>query len=260
MRASAIIRLTMLYRTLLVLTAGVLLLATPGCAKYPSGGTGSGPELVVTMTVEGQINPNDYYFVIFDVSNDQHGSNGPVPVIAPPWGNGICAAQNPPSSTNPGATSFVEYLGSSSAGNGNGYLLNVFTNSNLTQYQAAGVPVQSTAVTGAAANTLQFTVLLSQLATSSISANDITHIQINAIATDVIITNPTSTGPKDFDALNDPTHSVLSDYITIPTAQAGNFSCPCPGVTQSVTGSGGTTPNPANTALQITNLTVQVEG
>lgn len=257
MRASAIISLSMWYRTLLALTAGVLLLATPGCAKYPSGGaTGTGPQLVVTMTLAGPINPNYYYFVIFDVSNDTNTTNGPVPVIAPPWGNGFCATQFAPSSKNPGATSFVEYTGSNPA---NGYLLENFTNSALTQYQAAGVPVQSTAPAGGSANTLQFTVLFSQLATASIPADKIQYIQINAITTDVIPTDPNATNvTKDFDALGDPNNGQLNDYITIPTAQAQQYSQNDPtGDVELCNNSGGYTPNNIP-ALDITRLTVQV--
>lgn len=238
--------------------AGILLPATAGCAKYPSGGTSTGPQLVVTMTVAGTINPNDYYFVIFDVSNDAHGTNGPVPVIAPPWGNGFCASQFAPNSTNPGATSFVEYTASNPA---NGYLIENFNNSSLLSYSEAGVPVQSTAPTGEGANTLQFTVLLSQLATASIPANDIQYIQINAITTNVLPQNPNDTTvQKDFDALGNtlPGSGQLNDYITIPTTQAQQFQQTDPtGDVELCNNSGGY--SPVNIpALDITSLTVQV--
>ncbi|HEX5322876.1 MAG TPA: hypothetical protein VFW40_03760, partial [Capsulimonadaceae bacterium] len=146
-----------MYRTLLIPVAIAVLFFTSGCAKFPSGGgSGTGPELIITMSVAGSINANDFYFVVFDVSNDPLGNNGPVPVIAPPWGNGFVAAKVPPNATNAGATSFVEFS------SGPGYQINTFgPNTNLQNISVTGVPVQSTAPGGSSPNTLQFTVLLS---------------------------------------------------------------------------------------------------
>jgi hypothetical protein len=215
----------MLYRKLLTLAGMGILFFAAGCAKFPPGGSaGSGPQLVITMTVAGQINPSDFYFVVFDVSNDSLGNNGPVPVIAPPWGNGFVAAKVPPTGANAGATSFVEYTGSNP---GSGYLLDTFNNNTLQTFSVTGVPVQTTPPSGGTASTLQFTVLLSQLATASISASQIQFIQVNFIATNAIPSNPNDTTVvKDFDALGDthPGTGQLNDYITVPTAQATLFN------------------------------------
>lgn len=250
----------MWYRALLITTAACALFFVAGCAKYPPGGaSGTGPELVISMTTNAPIDPNSYYFVVFDVSNDPHGTNGPVPVIAVPWGNGFATSQYPPASTpgNPGATSFMEYYGA-----GIGYVLYKYTN-NL-QYQEIGVPPQSTAPNGG--NTLQFSVLLSQLATPSIPASQIKYIQVNFITTNILPQNPEDTSvTKYFDALGNslPGSGQLNDYITIPTTQAtiyNNQTNPIEpsGDVEQVNGSGGYFNVQNQEQLDITNWSVQV--
>src|SRR5690348_7437619 len=82
------------FRAASALLAILLLLFLPtGCARSPSnnesGGAGSGPQLIITMTVAHQIRPDYFYFVLFNNAGDAHGTNGPIPVVAPPWGNGF---------------------------------------------------------------------------------------------------------------------------------------------------------------------------
>ena len=80
-------------RTLLAALPCLLLLLA-GCAKAPSRGItspASGPQILVTMTVAGRINPSYYYFVLFNVRQNTTGPTGPVPVVAPPYGNGFAA-------------------------------------------------------------------------------------------------------------------------------------------------------------------------
>jgi hypothetical protein len=197
----------------LAIIFGVLLLT--GCAEYPpsNGSSSSGAMLNITMTVAGQINPNYYYFVVFNNVNDPHGTNGPEPVIAPPWGNGFVAGA---------ATSYVEY---SPTQPGDGYLIYKFSGSTIQQSTAVGAPSQDTAV-APGGNTIQFQIPLSQLATSGVSASDTNYIQVNFIATNRIPVNPEDTSPKEFDALGDshPGTGQLNDYITIPTVQSNNYS------------------------------------
>src|SRR5436309_9455859 len=60
---------------------------TAGCAQTPSGVAGPPPrQLLLTMTVDGVIAPEDFYYLAMDFSGDP--AKGPVPVIGPPWGNG----------------------------------------------------------------------------------------------------------------------------------------------------------------------------
>jgi hypothetical protein len=197
----------------LVLTISLLLLT--GCAQFPPGvnSSSSGGMLNITMTVSGQINPNYFYFVVFNNINDPHGVDGPEPVIAPPWGNGFVAGA---------ATTYVAYTPTQP---GDGYLIYNFTGSTLQQSAAVGAPIQDTPVQSGG-NTIQFQIPIADLATSTVSASATNYIQVNFIATNRIPVNPDDTSPKEFDALGDshPGTGQLNDYITIPTNQSNSFS------------------------------------
>jgi hypothetical protein len=165
------------------------------------------------MTVAGTINPNYYYYVIFNNADDATGATGPDPVIAPPWGNGFCAGA---------ATQFMLY---NQANPGDGYLGYAFTpGTNLQQYTAIGPPVQD--VPPAGGSTIQFEIPLSELATSAMPAGHTGPIQINMINTDVVPVNPNSTAPKTFDALGNtlPGSGQLNDYVTIQTGTAATYN------------------------------------
>jgi hypothetical protein len=169
--------------------------------------------LNITMTVSGTINPNYFYFVVFNNVNDSHGTNGPEPVIAPPWGNGFVAGA---------ATSYVEYTPTQP---GDGYLIYKFNGSTLQQSVPQGAPSQDTPVS-AGRDTIQFQIPVADLATSTVSASTTNYIQVNFIATNRIPVNPEDTSPKEFDALGDshPGTGQLNDYITIPTTQSNSYS------------------------------------
>ena len=243
---------TMLRKLAIVLCACGLSLI-PGCAKYPSNvGGGTGPQLLVTMTVAGEINPNFYYFVVFNNTGDQAGINGPGPVIAPPWGNGFVAGA---------ATQFVEYHNSLPV---DGYeLFQFIPGTNLQQYTALGVPNQDTVIQPGA-STMEFRIPLSQLATSNIPASSIGSIQINMIATDRLPVNPQDTSAKLFDSFGNSTFGSgqLYDYITINTQQAATYNNSTnpiepSGDVEQTNGSGGYT-NVEEPDLDITNWSVQI--
>ena len=185
-----------------------LLLLPAGCAKSPSTGSTSpvsGPQLLVTMTVAGNINPNYYYYVLFNVNNTPGPNNtsvtGPVPVVAAPYGNGYAAGA---------FTNYVEYNSGQPGGtNFNFYAVDktLFNSqplgqSRLIQAQASG-------------NTLTFQLPLAYLATSSVSAADINSLQVNFIATNVVPpAGQNITTAKYFDALYPPQQAGNS-YINL---------------------------------------------
>jgi hypothetical protein len=191
----------------------VFVMIVTGCAEYPSSSSSSsGGMLNITMSVEGTINPNYFYFVVFNNVNDSHAVNGPDPVIAPPYGNGFVAGA---------ATSYVEY---SQTLPGDGYLFYRFPNSTLTQPTAIGAPPQDTPVPSGG-NTIQFQIPISDLATSNVSASETNYIQVNFLTTNRIPVNPEDTSPKEFDALgNTSLVNELNDYITIPVSQSNTYS------------------------------------
>jgi hypothetical protein len=168
------------------------------------------------MTVANQINPSDYYFVVFSNTNQQTPTSGPVPVVGLPWGNGFVAGAG---------TSFVEYNGSQP---GDGYALYSFVpGTNLQTYSGVGVPTQDTPVT-TGSNTLEFQIPLSELATASVSAASTNYLQINIITTNLLPVDSQTTsfppGTKLFDALGATTSAELTGYVTISTAQAGTYT------------------------------------
>ena len=190
------------------------LLVPTGCAKFPSTlNAGTGAQLVVTMTVAGQINPSFYYFVAFNTSNDATGATGPVPVVAAPWGNGFIAGS---------ATHFVEYHSTLPA---DGYAVYSFVSgSSLQQYTAIGVPTQDTPIT-TGSNAIQFRIPLSQLIVGAMTAADIHNLQVNFLTMDSIPVDPNNTSfHKIFDGLGDPSAGGLNNYITISTDQATTYS------------------------------------
>ena len=192
----------------------VLLLLPAGCAKSPGGGSTSpvsGPQLIVTMTVAGNINPSYYYYVLFNVNNTPGPNNssvtGPVPVVAAPYGNGYAAGA---------FTNYVEYNSGQPGGTNFNYyavdptLFNsqVLGQSRLIQAQASG-------------NTLTFQLPLAYLATSSVTAAQINSLQVNFITTNVVPPNGQNISvPKYFDALYPPQQSGNS-YVNLIIRDSG---------------------------------------
>jgi hypothetical protein len=79
-------------------------------------------------------------------------------------------------------------------------------------------------VPSSGANTIQFQIPLSELATSDVPAAQISQIQVNFINTNRIPTDPNDPLPKLFDAIGDArTIGGVNDPLTIPTSQAGLF-------------------------------------
>ena len=192
----------------------VFLLLPLGCAKSPPGASTSGPQLIVTMTVAGSINPQFFYFILFNNANDSTGSNGPIPVISAPWGNGFAAGRT----ADAGLTQFVRYDPSQPQGGFGVY--SVVPGTSLRSFQYLGTPVQESV----SSNTLQFRIPLSQLATTAVPVGSINYLQINFLATNSIPVDPNYTGTKYFDALGSSTDvGSINDYISISTAQNGIY-------------------------------------
>ena len=247
----------------------VLLLLPAGCAKSPSNGNTSpvsGPQLIVTMTVAGNINPNYYYYILFNVNNTP-GPNGtsvtgPVPVVAAPFGNGYAAGAFTNyvkyNSGQPGGTNFNYYAVDKTLFNSQ-----VLGQSRLIQAQASG-------------NTLTFQLPLAYLATSSISAASINSLQVNFITTNVVPPNGQNIStPKYFDALYPPQqagNSYISLIIRDPggTLLANTFTNIGSGVNESsgdvsqyvngvpVTVTGTTADGVTTNDLDITGWTIQL--
>lgn len=196
--------------------AGLALLLLPtGCAKSPGGQTsGTGPQLIISMTVAGRIRPDYSYFVLFNNANDTNGTNGPIPVVSTPWGNGFAAGRT----ADGGLTHFVRFDPSQPQGGYGVYA--IVPGSNLRTFQYLGAPLQVT--TGS--NTLSFRIPLSQLATLGVPAGSVQNLQINFLATNTVPQDPNYGGTKFFDALGDARQpGGVNNYITISTAQSAIY-------------------------------------
>lgn len=202
-------------RTACPLWAAALFLLPTGCAKSPAGtGNGTGTQLIISMTVAGRVRPDYFYFVLFNNANDTNGTNGPIPVVTTPWGNGFAAGRT----AEGGLTHYVQ-IDSSQPQNGYGVYA-IVPGSNLRTSQYLGAPLQTT--TGS--NTIQFRIPLSQLGTTAVPDGSIQNLQINFLATNIIPLNPEYSGTKFFDALGDANQpGGVNNYITISTAQSGIY-------------------------------------
>jgi hypothetical protein len=187
---------------LLSAMAALMLIFAAGCARFPVNPVPiTGRQLIITVTVAGEINPNYYYYVAFDTSGAM--TPGPLPVVAIPWGNGW------------GTGNISNYVIFHTGQPFGGYALYRFTNPELLfpQLVGNGSPV-SWVTPPPGANTLQFTIDLGQLATAALPADQIDQININFITTDVVPLDPNAPVRKLYDGLG----VRGNEFITIQTA------------------------------------------
>lgn len=168
------------------------LLAISGCAKFPDNpGTQGVRRFVIEIRLSGRVKPNYVYFVLFNFANDATGQAGPIPVVAPPWGNGFAAG------------AFTHFMRFDSFQPQGGYgLYRVTPGTSLTVFQYIGAPVVFQPV-DANSTTLRFEFDLTQFIPNADEARAQQAVQINFIATDRIPIDPTDPTPKFWDALGD---------------------------------------------------------
>ncbi len=188
------------------LCLGLLLLGLwmAGCARFPPTADQAGVRrLVIEMQVAGRIRREYIYFVLFNLSNDPTGQQGPVPVVRPPWGNGFAAGA---------FTHFMRYDANQPQG---GYgLYRVVPNTNLTVFEYIGVPRLSEPPVGANSNRLRFEIDLTQLIPDPNEARAMVYVQVNLLATDRVPIDPNDPTPKAWDALGD-SRVELNRYLNI---------------------------------------------
>ncbi len=184
-----------------------------GCARFPDSPPSTGKQLVLTLKVRGKVtladpvNPSSRHYYFIAIDNDSDPYTGPWAVAFPPFGgNGWVTSRDAHRSL--GATSFIEY----SSANPSGYLYEFVPGSYLLQYTNPQPPLRLELLEGG--STLRVTIDLRQVATSSISADFITQLDINFITTNELAINPNQLYPnRQFDGLG-PTGQ---DYVTIYT-------------------------------------------
>lgn len=187
-------------------------LLTSGCAKFPANGVATSARRVIfTMTVAGQINPNYVYIVAMHASEDPNPTTqGPIPIISQPWGNGFVAGT---------AELYVRWDPLTSPN----YLIYRFQDTNMTQSVQVGAPINSTPVTSGS-NTISFELDLNQIASSTAVAPLLQSLQVNFLTMNRVPQGNDS-GGKTYDALGntqDPTQ--INDYVLIPLNRSATFN------------------------------------
>ena len=181
-----------------------------GCAKLPDSNSNvRTTRLLFTIQLAREVNPNYVYVVGLRPSIDGNPpEQGPIPVIAPPWGNGFVAGT---------VTHFVRWSRDQSPR----FQVYVFEGANLLNFRATGVPVNSTEVV-AGSRTLQFEIDLLQVSETVDEARIWQTMQVNLLTMDRV---PQGTsGSKTWDALGDsrlPTQ--VNSPITIPLRTSGIY-------------------------------------
>lgn len=191
----------------------LLVLAIIGCAKFPTVSAGQTTRLVFSMTVDGELRPDLFYRVAMNFTTEAPPTTeGPIPVVRQPWGNGYVAGT---------VTNFVDW-------NPNryppfGYGLYEFRNGDLNTPVQIGVPVLADVVqTGG--KTLTFTIDLSQLGLTQAQVAALKYVQVNFLTMDRIPTG-NDPGTKIWDALGDSTSvSGIDQYVNIPLYISGTYS------------------------------------
>jgi hypothetical protein len=155
-----------------------------GCASYPEGPVTTGKQLILTMKVQGRINPYDsltpgvqrHYFIAID--NDGDPETGPWAAIAQPYG-GTGWVTSKDAARSVGLTSYIQYDSTSPEG----YIVGVLPG---TYFQNETAPQPPILFELPAPDTMRVTIDFSQIATSTIPADEIKQLDINFITTNAI--------------------------------------------------------------------------
>lgn len=193
------------------------------------------------MTVAGDLNPNYVYIIALNPSNQVNPTNtGPLPVVAPPWGNGFVAGT---------CGYFVEWT----PGQLPTYTIYQFTDPLLNNYLAIGTPVTFTDVPASGGHQLQFSIDLSQIAPDATTANGYQSLQMNLLTMDRVPRG--SGGSKNFDSIGDDrTPNGINQWLTIPLTTTGSYSNASYGVIEPT----GDVISDGDPALDITDFSIQV--
>ncbi len=191
------------------LVALLVAIAVCGCARFPSGGGGARTtRLIFTFTLAQAVNQNFVYIVALRPSTeDSPTTQGPIPVIAPPWGNGFVAGN---------CTHFVRWDVTQAPD----YLLYAFQDPDLLNYIAVGIPV-SYHLMEPGDRTFRFELDLTQIVPEAMVDN-YKSIQINFLTMDNVPQG--QGGSKIWDALGDGrTPGGINQYITLPLKVSGFY-------------------------------------
>ncbi len=173
-----------------------------GCAKFPDSASGDQTTRVTfTITLDQPINPNYVYIIAFNPSDQvSPPTQGPIPVIAPPWGNGFVAGN---------AKYFVRWDPSQSPR----YQIYRFEDQDLLNYIPIGTPVNYEEVEDGG-RILRFDIDMSQIADTIPLAEAYKTLQVNILTMDNVPQG--SGGGKAWDGLGNSTSaSGINDFLNV---------------------------------------------
>jgi hypothetical protein len=162
-------------------------------------------QLIVQVTVRGQVNPSRFYFVAFNATDDTNTTQGPQPVVSCPWGNGWGAGA---------ITHYVQVGGPNQPGFYGLYRFPQTGNpsTDLLTPTYLGRPVSSDPFQGT--STFRFTLDLDQILTAA--GVPATTLNVNIISTDRVPLNTQDCSQKLVDALGS---GAGNSFATIPVTQ-----------------------------------------
>ena len=182
-----------------------------GCAKFPhTGGGGGGTRLIFTMRLDGPVNPNFVYIVaLHPTTEESPTTQGPIPVIAPPWGNGFVAGT---------VTHFVRWDTTQSPH----FLIYQFRDTQLIDYFERGVPINYQEVqTGD--REITFEIELNQISATPAEADTFRTLQVNFLTMDRV-PQGNDPGSKSWDALGDGRlPQEINQFINVPLRTSGVY-------------------------------------
>jgi hypothetical protein len=219
----------------------VVALVAAGCAKLPSGGSqGSGTIINLSMTMQQPINPGFTYVMALNPTTVQNPvTQGPIPVIAPPWGNGIVGGNS-------------QYLVIWNLNAPQGQQAQIY---NVPSPGAQPIPTAFVPITFSQSPdglTLNAEVLASEIAPSAAVAQTYQGLQVNFLTMSIVPT-PQYTGSRIEDALgNQNNPNTINSWITIPLNTSGTYN-------NARYGGDLTSPNwVSDPTLDIVNFSVQI--
>lgn len=202
-----------------ILLALILFATLAGCARTPAGGgVSTGTRLIFTMRMDSAVRTGTetgsggipYIYMVALRTSDQTNptDQGPIPVVAPPWGNGFVAGN---------ATHFVWWDPTQV----NQYTIYRFTDALLNQFAAVGVPVNDLDVRQGD-SVLQFEINLGQLEADPVALAKLKSLQVNFLTMDRI---PQTGSDKLWDAIGDGRlPSQVNHFLTISLLQNGTYT------------------------------------